>query len=98
MPFAATWMDLEIIILSEVRQRQISCDITYIWNLIKMIQKDLFAKKKQAHRFQKQSYGYHRSNHCGKGGAGRVGITHTHYYIKWIINRNLLHSTGKATQ
>ena len=26
-------MDLEIIILSKVSQRQISCDITYIWNL-----------------------------------------------------------------
>ena len=25
--------DLEIIIVSEVRQRQISHDITYIWNL-----------------------------------------------------------------
>ena len=35
--FAATQMDLEIIILSEVRQRQISYDITYMWNLIKMI-------------------------------------------------------------
>ena len=33
MPFAATWMDLEIIILSEVSQRQISYDITYMWNL-----------------------------------------------------------------
>ena len=34
-PFAATWMDLEIIILSEVSQteRQISYDITYMWNL-----------------------------------------------------------------
>ena len=31
MPFVATWMDLEIIIPSEVRQeRQISCDITYM--------------------------------------------------------------------
>ena len=37
MPFAATWMYLEIIILSEVRQRQISYDITYMWNLKKMI-------------------------------------------------------------
>ena len=28
-------MDLEIIILSEVSQRQISYDITYMWNLKK---------------------------------------------------------------
>ena len=35
MPFAATWMDLEMIILSEVnqRERQILYDITYMWNL-----------------------------------------------------------------
>ena len=34
MPFATTWMDLETCILSVVRQRQISYDITYMWNLI----------------------------------------------------------------
>ena len=35
MPFAATWMQPEIIIISEVRQseRQILYDITYMWNL-----------------------------------------------------------------
>ena len=35
MPFAATWMDLGIIILSEVSQteRQMSYDITPMWNL-----------------------------------------------------------------
>ena len=33
--FAATWMDLEIIRLSEVRQRKTNThDITYMWNLI----------------------------------------------------------------
>ena len=38
LPLAATWMYLEIIILSEVksdRERQISYDITYMWNLKK---------------------------------------------------------------
>ena len=35
MSFAATWMDLQILILSEVRERQLSYDITYMWNLKK---------------------------------------------------------------
>ena len=30
MSFAATWMDLEIVTLSEVREREISYDITYM--------------------------------------------------------------------
>ena len=34
MPFAATWMDLDSIKLSEVNQGQIY-DITYMWNLKK---------------------------------------------------------------
>ena len=33
MPFTATWTNLDIIILSEVRKRQIPYGITYIWNL-----------------------------------------------------------------
>ena len=44
MPFAATRIDLEIIIRSEVRQRQISYDITYMWNLKQRIQMNLFAE------------------------------------------------------
>ena len=34
MPFAATWMELETLILNEVSQkeRQIPSDITYLWN------------------------------------------------------------------
>ena len=42
--YAATWVDLEVIILSEVSQRQISYDITYMWNLKKMIQIELIYK------------------------------------------------------
>ena len=35
MPFAATWVDLEIIILSKVIRQ--GNDIAYVWNLKKMI-------------------------------------------------------------
>ena len=35
MPFAGTWMDLEIIKVSEVRERQTSYSSTYMWNLRK---------------------------------------------------------------
>ena len=37
MPFAATWMDLEIVILSEVSQTKKGKyhDIAYMWNLNK---------------------------------------------------------------
>ena len=35
MPFAAAWMDPEIIIFSEERERQIPYDITYRWNIKK---------------------------------------------------------------
>ena len=35
MPFAATWSDLENIMLNEIsdRLRQILYDITYMWNI-----------------------------------------------------------------
>ena len=33
MSSAVTWMDLEMIILSEVRERQILHDTTYMWKL-----------------------------------------------------------------
>ena len=54
MPFAATWMDLENIILSEVRERQVSY-ITFMWNLKNNINE--LTKQKQTHRHRKQSYG-----------------------------------------
>ena len=48
VPFAATWMDLEIVILSEVksdRERQIAYDIAYNQSKT-MVQMNLFTKQK----------------------------------------------------
>ena len=42
MPFAGTWVDLEMIILSEVSQKKIN--IAYMWNLTKMMQMNLYKK------------------------------------------------------
>ena len=33
IPFATTWVDLELIILKKLCQRQISYDVAYMWNL-----------------------------------------------------------------
>ena len=78
MPFAATWMDLEIIILSKVSQtelRQISYDTAYMWNLKKkMIQMNLFTKQKQTHRHRKQTYGYQRGKLGRVGGRDKLGV------------------------
>ena len=52
MPFAATWMDLEIVILSEVSQTRISYDIPYdIWTLKRNDTNEL-AKQKETHRLR----------------------------------------------
>ena len=32
LPFATTWMELEGITLNEIRERQISYDLTHMWN------------------------------------------------------------------
>ena len=46
IPFAASWMDLEIIILSEVRDGATLYDVAYVWNLKNIIQINLFTKQK----------------------------------------------------
>ena len=57
----ATWVDLEIIILNEVRQRKaiILCYCLYVESK-KIMQMILFTKQKETHRHRKQAYGYQR--------------------------------------
>ena len=68
MPFAATWMDLESIILSEVSQTEKDkyYTIILICGIYIMIQINLFTKQKQIHRLRKQTYGYQRRKLGGR--------------------------------
>ena len=66
MPFTAAWMDLEIITLSEVREREISYDTPCMQNLKRNDTNNSLTKHKQTHRLRKQTYGYQRSK-MGRG-------------------------------
>ena len=64
-PFAATWMDLEIIILSKVRKRKITYDTAYTWNLKKKKSKLTCLQKRNI--LTKQIYGLPKGKSQGKG-------------------------------
>ena len=59
LPFAATWLDLENIIVSEeVREREM---LPLICGILKNnTNESIYKTEKQAHRHRKQIYGYQR--------------------------------------
>ena len=52
IPFALTSMDLESVILSELSQRQISYDTTYMWNLKKNTNGLVYTAETDSHSLQ----------------------------------------------
>ena len=64
MPFEAIWMDLQIIMLREVSQKQISYNITYMLNL-KKNHTNGFIKQKWIYRLRKQTYSYQKGKMVG---------------------------------
>ena len=58
MAFAATWMDLQIEILNKMPDRggKMSYGISYMQNLKKKIEMNLFTNQKQTHRLKEQTY------------------------------------------
>ena len=77
MPFAATWMQLEILTLREVRKGQKPmipsiCGIKIGY---------LFTKQKQTQRHRKQTYGYQREKRIGEGSIRSLRLVDTNHYI-----------------
>ena len=64
MPFGATWINLEIIILSEVNQTEKAKYhmISFICGVKKNHRNELVYKTKQMHRHRKQTYGHQRES------------------------------------
>ena len=67
MPFAAAWLDLEIIILSEVRKKDKYHMISLLCGISHTTQMNLFTNQKQTHRHRKQTYGCQTEKGEGEG-------------------------------
>ena len=59
------------------RERQISHDKTYMWNLIKNATKELIYKTETNSQISNPILWSLRWKHCIEGGIGKVGITYT---------------------
>ena len=77
VPFAATWMQLEMIILSEVSQKE--KDKYHMLSLIcgiqNMMQMNLSMQQKQSHGYREQTGGRVLS------GSGSLGLADVSFYI-----------------
>ena len=83
MPFAATWMDLEIIILSEVSQTEKDNYhmISLICGIETRTQLNLSTKQEQTHRHREQTCGCQGGGGVGEGRIGSLGLADANYYI-----------------
>ena len=80
MPFAATWMELETLTLSEVSQKEKDNHhmISHIWNLIYCTNEPFHRKKN--HELGEQTYGCQGEGER-VGWSGSLGLTDAHYCL-----------------
>ena len=80
MPYAVTWMQLDIIILSEIRkERQIPCDITYEWDLSNDTNEPTYETETQS--LTEQTGGC-QGRGVGEGLSGRLMLADVSFYIQ----------------
>ena len=83
MAFAATQMQLDILILGEVSQkkRQILYDITYMWNLKYGTDESIYKTEKDLQTWRTDSW-LPRGRGTGVGWIGSLGLVDANYYIQ----------------
>ena len=81
MPFAATWMGLEIIILSKVSQNEKDeYHLTYMWNLKYNTNEHIYETETDSHR--EETCSYQGGGGVGKGRIKGLGLIDASYYIQ----------------
>ena len=80
MPFATTWMQLEILILSKVSQKEKYHMRSLTSGIYNVAHRSLSTDQKRTHRYREQTCG------CwgeweGVGWAGSLRLVHVNYYI-----------------
>lgn len=79
MPFAATWMQLEIIILSQVRNRKISTIWYHLY--LKYGTNEPIYGTVTTHWHREQACDCQGGRRQGKGRIGSMGLVDENYYI-----------------
>ena len=93
MPFLATWMQLEIITLSQKEKDLCHMFITYMWNLKYDTNEPIYETKIDT-RIQRTDLGLPRGKVLEKGWSGRLELA----IIQRMDQQVLQHSTGNHMQ
>ena len=92
VPFAATWMDLEMITLSEVSHIEKGKYMLSLCAERKMIRMSLFTKQKQTRRLKEKEFMVTR-----EGTVIQLDV-YLLLYLKWVTQKDQLYSTGNSAQ
>ena len=94
IPFAATWTNLKSVVLSEVREGEISYHIPSMWNLRKI------GTNEPTYKAESDSQTLITNLWLsGEGIVREFGMDmYTRLYLKWITKKDLLHSMWNSAQ
>ena len=101
MPFVATWMELDIVRLSDVSQTEkekfhmtsLVCEIEE-----EIMQMYLLTKQKETHKLRKQTYGL-QGEEWGERIVREFGMDMDRVlYLKWITSKDLLYSAWNSAR